>query len=132
MNHKKQLMQINKSDQFLQEIFSWMRLIDFYKQEISYLKTRLSEVVDQNINNDLLPSAEYFQNLFILKDEFNASISSEIKNQELQLHEIIKNNTEAGESFLKKQEKLRNEIENFEKKFSTSKKEFNKFLFSIV
>ena len=132
MNHKKQLMQINKSDQFLQEIFSWMRLIDFYKQEISYLKTRLSEVVDQNINNDLLPSAEYFQNLFILKDEFNASISSEIKNQELQLHEIIKNNTEAGESFLKKQEKLRNEVENFEKKFSTSKKEFNKFLFSIV
>ena len=132
MNHKKQLMQINKSDQFLQEIFSWMRLIDFYKQEISYLKNRLSEVVDQNINNDLLPSAEYFQNLFILKDEFNASISSEIKNQELQLHEIIKNNTEAGESFLKKQEKLRNEVENFEKKFSTSKKEFNKFLFSIV
>lgn len=132
MKFKKQLMQINKSDQFLEEIFSWIRLIDFYKEEISYLKTRLSEVVDQNINNDLLPSAEYFQNLFILKDEFNASISSEIKNQELQLHEIIKNNTEAGESFLKKQEKLRNEIENFEKKFSTSKKEFNKFLFSIV
>ncbi len=132
MKFKKQLMQINKSDQFLEEIFSWIRLIDFYKEEISYLKTRLSEVVDQNINNDLLPSAEYFQNLFIVKDEFNASISSEIKNQELQLHEIIKNNTEAGESFLKKQEKLRNEIENFEKKFNTSKKEFNKFLFSIV
>ena len=37
----------NKTEQFLHENITWKRLLDFFIQENSFLKTRLSEVVDR-------------------------------------------------------------------------------------
>ena len=116
---------ISKPDQFLHENKTWGRTLDFFKQENSFLKTRLSEVLDHSTDRNFLALAEQFQNKFILKDEYIDELRHDINMQELNL----KDTTENAESKLtKRQEKLRNEIEYFEKDFNQLKNEFNKYL----
>ena len=62
--------EISKPGQFSYENRSWIRLLEFFKQENSLLKNRLAEVVDQQADRDFLALAEQFQNKFIIKDEF--------------------------------------------------------------
>jgi hypothetical protein len=116
---------LSKPEQFQHENKTWGRTLDFFKQENSFLKTRLSEVLDHSTDRNFLALAEQFQNKFILKDEYIDELRHDINMQELNL----KDTTENAESKLtKRQEKLRNEIEYFEKDFNQLKNEFNKYL----
>lgn len=117
----------NKLELFLHECAGWIRLLDFFKQENSYLKTRLSIAVDHKIDKDFLNQAEHFQNLFILKDEFINEISRDARIQEKKLKE-----KQLDEKILKNQQKLRNEIERLEKDFTKMKNDFNKQLSAII
>ena len=74
---------LNKTEQFLHENITWKRLLDFFMQENSYLKTRLSKVVDRENDNLLIVKAEYFQNEFILKDEYIQDIENDIEKQKI-------------------------------------------------
>jgi len=123
---------ITKTEQFLQECSGWLRLLDFFKQENSYLKTRLSFVVDHKAEADFLTWAEQFQNRFILKDEFITEIALDVKRQEILLAETAVKKILTEEQLSKKQQKLRNEIEYLEKDFSVTKNEFNKFISSVL
>ncbi len=109
------------------EFSTWERMIGFFKQENTFLKTRLSEVLDQKTDRDFLAYAEHFQNQFILQDEFMDELKHdirEVKNllDENAVTEDIKNKTE------NKYKRLRNEIEYLEKSFSALKNEFNNYL----
>lgn len=118
-------MSISKQDQFDHENKTWERSLDFFKQENTFLKNRLSVVVDNKDSKDFIALAEYFQTEFILKDEF----INELKKDVIDLEKFIKNNFNNVDliiKILKKQEKLRNEISFFEKDFATLKQEFNK------
>ncbi|MEO6733343.1 MAG: hypothetical protein ABIN01_19125 [Ferruginibacter sp.] len=131
--HKKQLMaSLNKTIHFLHENVAWKRLFDFLIQENSYLKTRLSEVVDNATDKIFIANAEHFQNEFLLKDEYIMDIGNDIKMQERNLHMAIMENRSPDEKIYKKQDKLRNEIASLEKNFSALRSEFNKYLLSIV
>ena len=55
--------------QIKHELSSWLRLIEFFRQENALLKYRLSELVDNNDDRNFLQIAEYFQNEFLLKDD---------------------------------------------------------------
>lgn len=123
---------INKTDQFLHECAGWIRLLDFFKQENSYLKTRLSQLVDHKIEIDFLPLAEQFQNQFILKDEFITEITQDVKRQQFVLADTITKKIPAEEKVIKKQQKLRNEIEFLERDFSSNKNEFNKLISAVL
>ena len=123
---------IIKTEQFLQECGGWLRLLDFLKQENSYLKTRLSFVVDHKTESDFLALAEQFQNKFILKDEFISEITHDVKIQEALLTEDAVKKIATEERLIKKQQKLRNEIEYLEKDFNAAKTEFNKFISSVL
>ena len=59
----------SKWTQYMFETSSWIRLMDFLHQENAYLKTRLSEVMDDITNNQNLALAEHFQNQFLVKDD---------------------------------------------------------------
>ena len=118
---------LSKTEQFLQECAGWIRLLDFFQQENIYLKNRLSLVVDYKSETDFLPLAEQFQNQFILKDEFITEITQDVKKQQTMLTGL-----NAEENLIKKQQKLRNEIEFLEKDFSTIKNQFNKFISSVL
>ena len=117
-----------KIEQFLHENTTWKRLLDFFVQENSFLKTRLSEVVDKENDALFIIEAERFQNEFILKDEFLQDMRRDIKEQQSKLQSLQHNKQEADSRITKRQQKLRNEIAFLEKDFPTLKNKFNKYL----
>lgn len=121
---------ISKPEQFLHENKTWNRLLEFFKQENAFLKNRLAEVVDHRTDKEFLALAEHFQNKFIIKDEFIDELRHDINTQELGL--IRKDSELLDSKTLRKQEKLRNEMEYFEKDFTNLKNEFNKYLSSVL
>ncbi len=125
-------MEKNKTDQVLQECMAWERLLDFFKQENSHLKTRLSEVLDNKTDKDFLALAEHFQNQFILKDEFVDEMSHDVREQEQNLLILADKKATIEERLIKKQQKIRNEMEFLEKDFNRMKNEFNKYLVSVL
>lgn len=121
--------EISKSEQFQYENQTWERLLTFFKQENNVLKTRLSEVLDRAMGKDFLALAEQFQNRFILKDEFIRELNHDVNDQKRVLGENMANNTQSvNEKLIKRQDKLRNEVEYLEKDFALLKNEFNKYL----
>ncbi|MFZ4056683.1 MAG: hypothetical protein ACOYKE_01030, partial [Ferruginibacter sp.] len=129
---KKTDREVNKSEQFLYEIFTWERLLDFCKQENSYLKNRLSQVVDCRTDRDFLMQAEHYQNQFILKDEFIDELQKDVLDQEKRMNEVNNLKIDTDDKNIKRQQKLRNEIEFLEKEFSFVKNEFNKYLSNFL
>lgn len=124
---------ISKIEQFHHENLTWERSLDFFKQENAYLKTRLSEVVDQVSDKDFLALAEHFQNQFIIKDEFIRELQHDINSQEKNLKDTILRSSEVPDDrTTKKQDKLRNEIEFLEKDFARLRNEFNKYLSTVL
>ena len=118
-----------KTEQFHHENRTWIRLLEFFKQENYFMKNRLSEVLDHQVNKDFLALAEQFQNKFILKDEYIDELRHDINEMDQILSEIpggwISN------TLIATQRKLKNEMEYFEKDFNKLKNEFNEYLYSV-
>jgi len=124
---------ISKLDQYYHEYRTWQRMLEFFKQENAFLKTRLSEVVDRKTDRDFLALAEQFQNQFIIKDDFIGELKHDIN----ELETILKENSGSvkvlpDKKIEAKHNKLRNEIEYLEKNFAQLKNEFNKYLLSVL
>ena len=117
---------ISKLDQFNHEIKTWSRLLDFFKQENTFLKNRLAAVVDYRADKEFLALAEQFQNKFIIKDEHIDELRHDTN---LQARDLTSSNTALTDiKLIKRQERLRNELEYFEIDFIKLKNEFNKYL----
>ncbi len=123
---------VNKTEQFLQECAAWLRLLDFFKQENSYLKTRLSVVLDHKTDRDFLNNAEHYQNLFILKDEFINEIAKDAKMHEEKLKQAVQLRKTPDDKQVRQQQKLRNEVDHLEKEFTRMKHDFNKALLAVL
>lgn len=109
------------NSQIKHELMSWLRLIEFYRQENALLKYRLSELVDNSNDRNFLQIAEYFQNEFLLKDD---ALKRMIKD----LHEysdIVENQEEVYPHLLSTHNNLRKEILQFKEKYSRLSTEFN-------
>ncbi len=122
---------ITKPDQFHHEHKTWIRLLEFFKQENTFLKNRLAEVVDHTIDKKFLALAEQFQNKFIIKDEYIDELRHDINLQDQDLTRLGEDSP-AGNKIIKRQEKLRNEMEFFENDFNKLKNDFNKCLSSVI
>ena len=124
------LVKITKPDQFHHENKTWNRMLEFFKQENILFKNRLSEVVDNSTDKGFLALAEHFQNKFIIKDEYIDELRHDINEQDKKLTESTANYIDIN--LIKRQEKLRNEMEYFEKDFNKLKNEFNKYLAKVL
>lgn len=127
-NNGKKVAGTRLAAQLLFEAASWVRTLDFFKQENSNLKTRLSEVVDLSTDKEFVTTAEHFQNQFLLKDEFIDEITRDVKHHQNHLQDLLKKSMDPEEKTIKKQQKLRNELIFLEKNFGSVKHEFNKYL----
>ena len=121
---------ISNTEQFHHENKTWIRLLEFFKQENYFMKNRLSEVLDHSVDKGFLALAEQFQNKFILKDEYIDELRHDINNQDQILTDSY--GTLIDNKLTKTQEKLRNEMEYFEKEFCMLKNEFNTYLSSVL
>lgn len=123
----------NILEQFHHENMTWLRSIDFFKQENSYLKTRLAEVVDSTSDKDFLAQAEHFQNQFIIKDEFLDELRHDVNEQERNLSGKNKGREVCIEECVKnRQQNLRGQMEYLEKDFTSLRNEFNHYLAFIL
>lgn len=123
---------ISGMDQYLHENMTWQRALDFYLQENSFLKTRLSQVLDTNTDKEFVAQAEHFQNSFVHNDECIKDMQADI----IELQHILKNMANGLETDEKKithkHKKLHNEMGYFEKNFAGLKNEFNQYLGSLL
>jgi hypothetical protein len=132
-NEKRADKELSKAEQLLYEVLGWSRLLEFYKQENSYLKTRLSLVVDHHAGAaDFLTTAEQFQTQFLQKDEFMEGLFQDVRNQEAHLTEPAMNRKLLDSKYLIKQQKIRNEIASLEREFSQLTHAFHKYLAEIL
>lgn len=124
---------ISKLDQYRFEHLTWERMLDFFKQENAFLKTRLSQVLDRKIDSEFLALAEQFQNQFIIKDDFIDELKHDINEMERALKEsTVTMKIVPDIKVENKHNKLRNEMEYLEKNFAQLKNEFNKYLVSVL
>ena len=123
---------ISGADQFMHEILTWERALNFYMQENAFLKTRLSQVVDNNTDKAFVNLAEHFNNRFILTDEYISQLTKDNKKQKEIVKQSILGNQLQDTLMNKMQKKLRTEMEDFEKEISGLKNEFNKKLVSYL
>ena len=121
---------ISIPEQFQYENKDWSRLLEFFRQENTFLKNRLAEVVDHKGDKEFLLLAEHFQNKFIINDELIDELRHDI-NAHLQLL-AKREGLAADAAIIKKQVKLRNEMEYLERDFAKLKNEFNKYLASAL
>ena len=116
-------MSIIQNNQIKHEYTSWQRMLEFFRQENALLKYRLSDLVDNNEQNDFLSIAEYFQNEFLLKDEALNRLIKSVSELNAELNKMTDKNI--PDELIYQQEKLRNDILQFEKKFLDLSNEFN-------
>ncbi|MBL0145084.1 MAG: hypothetical protein IPP48_04315 [Chitinophagaceae bacterium] len=86
-----------------------------FKQENSYLKTRLSKVVDGNTGKEFIDLAEHYQNQFVLKDEFIDDLKQDVNKLIQFLKKEEYGNSISFRKLEASQKRLRNEMESLEK-----------------
>ena len=123
---------ISAIDHFIHESETWERALNFCKQENAYLKTRLSQVVDNNTDKEFVELAEHFQNRFLFTDEYVRELCRDIRLQLDQVKKIISPDKLHNRAIQRMQDKLRKEMEKFERNFSSLRNEFNQKLVSYI
>ncbi|MEP6676437.1 MAG: hypothetical protein ABJA78_14845 [Ferruginibacter sp.] len=122
-----------KPGQLEDDCCSWLRWLDFYKNENSFLKVRLSEVVDNLTDHILLSAAENFQSQFILKDELFAQLQHEIEFLRQKLTDMArsKKSISMDSTVLTKHLRLKNKMPQLKQDFMQLIENFNSFLYSL-
>jgi hypothetical protein len=122
----------SKWTQYIFEASSWVRLIDFLHQENSFLKTRLSEVMDDITNSENLALAEHFQNQFIVKDDVYDHMKHDLQrhiekwSQQTSMEESIQ-----VQSLKKIHARLKEQLDYIERDHSILRKDYNTYLISL-
>ncbi|MFZ9263101.1 MAG: hypothetical protein ACO3AW_05865 [Chitinophagaceae bacterium] len=123
----------SKWTQYIFETSAWIRLIDFLHQENSFLKTRLSEVMDDINNSENLVLAEHYQNQFIVKDDVYVHMKHDLQshvekwNQQTSIDE-----SPAIQSLKKIHARLKEQIDYIEREHAVLRKDYNTYLISLL
>lgn len=119
-------------EQYLHETLTWERALDFYKQENAFLKTRLSQILDDHAGKDFVDIAEQLNNRLIFMDEYIASLLRELRQQKNMLQAAVKGEPSNDRLADKYQQKLQSEMGDFEKDIARLKREFNERIVSYM
>ncbi len=123
----------SKWTQYMFETSSWIRLMDFLHQENAYLKTRLSEVMDDITNNQHLALAEHFQNQFLVKDDAYDHMKNDLQRHvEKWNQQTMSDETNAILSLRKIHTRLKEQIDYMEREHAVLRKDYNTYLISLV
>ena len=103
-------------------------MINCIMDENIHLKNRLTEVLKDKFNKNLLDDLEYFHNNFIREDEMIRLMRNDIVElDELLVKEIFEDG-KIIKQVERKLHKLHNDLENIQKQFGKLKFEFNNYL----
>jgi hypothetical protein len=123
---------IKEAEQYLHENMGFQRALDFYLQENAYLKTRLAQVLDNNADPDFLPLAEHYQNSFLHNDDCIRDMQGDIMKLQRLLKESVAGKAADIKNLAPQHKKLQHEMGHFEKSFTEQKKQFNRYLVTLM
>lgn len=121
-------MQTLKLIQLQYESDTWKRTLGFLIDENIHLKNRLSEILKEQFNRNLLDEVETFQNKFIHEDELISLLRNDVAEIDKLLTREIFEDGKTATLIDKNLQKIRNNILIAEKEFSRLKLEFNGYL----
>jgi len=117
-----------KLKQLQYESDTWKRLLGFMMDENIHLKNRLSEVLKDKFDKNLLVEIEGFQNNFIKEDELIGLLRNDVAGLDKLLEREIFEDGKIVNEIDKRLKNLRNNIVYAEKQFGKLKLEFNNYL----
>jgi predicted RNase H-like nuclease (RuvC/YqgF family) len=121
-------MSVLKLKQLQYETESWKRWLGFITDENIHLKNRLSEILKDNFDTNLLEEIEIFQTHFIKEDDQIHLLRNEVADLDtLLVREIFENGTIIRQVD-NKLKRLRRNIKKEEAQFTRLKTEFNNYL----
>jgi hypothetical protein len=118
------------SSQYLYEINAWVRLIEFFNQENTHMKNRLSVVIEGIYNKEHVAMAEHFQNQFIVKDDVYDHMLHDLNKQA----EKWQQNTICPpilNDLKKSHTNLCHQIESLEREQAVIRKDYNTYLSAL-
>ena len=107
---------------------TWKRLLDFMMDENIQLKNRLSEVLKDQFDKNLLDDVERFQSHFIKEDQLIGLMRNDIAELDALLIENLLDDEMSMQNVHLKLKRLRNNIKNAEMQFSNLKLDFYNYL----
>jgi hypothetical protein len=126
----------SKLEHYQHEYHTWLRVIDFYKQENDHLKTRLSEALLIKSDKKFLTIAEQYHHKFVLQDVFMKVLGKNIDDVGDALNALsipmISKEIKLDEKIDAKRKKICNKIEFFERNFTRLIKEFNEYFLTAI
>ncbi len=117
-----------KLKQLQYEAETWKRLLGFMVDENIHLKNRLSEILKDRFDKNLLDEVESFQSRFVKEDEMIGLLRNEVAELDKLLAREIFEDGSLIHKVDKKLKTLRSNISNAEKQFGKLKTEFNSYL----
>jgi hypothetical protein len=114
--------------QLRHESDTWKRHLQFIQQENNYLKTRLSQVLQQDTDEDFLERAEFFQNKFIAEDDTVNMLRQDIHEIDQMLEKDKVEESSMIKDLQKKLKKMNKDMEIVERQFNKLKTDFNTYL----
>ncbi len=117
--------------QLTYEAETWVRLIGFIRDETTYFKMRLAEVVSANVDDKVVEHLEKFQEEFLAQDRIIIYLSDELKKQNKLLEKDMNADENILQEAIKNQNKLRREIKKAESLFKELKDKFIGFLHEL-
>lgn len=115
-----------RMQQYSHEVETWLRTLDYLQQENIFLKNRVADLLQYDLNDAYLDKVEYFHNKFLDKD----AVLSLLRHDISELCERFQNEV-WDESSSNKAASLRRDMEKMEAEFSRLKAEFNKYVFDV-
>jgi regulator of replication initiation timing len=117
-----------KLKQLQYEIDTWKRLLGFMIEENIHLKIRLSEVLKNKFDHNLLEEVEGFYNKIINEDDLFLLLRNEINELDKLFDNIIFKEEDVLIKANRKFKRFRNNINATEKQFGKLKMNFNNYL----
>lgn len=114
--------------QYRHESETWKRYLQFIQQENNFLKTRLSQVLQNDTDIDFLERAEIFQNKFLSEDETVHLLRQDVHDMEDMLTVNYNETETVPAELVKKFKKLSRDMETVERQFHKLKTDFNAFV----
>jgi hypothetical protein len=117
-----------KVTQFRHESDTWKRYLQFIQQENNHLKTRLSQVLQHDTDEQFLERAEYFQSKFIAEDDTVNMLRQDIHELDTMLSKEMPEDATTVKELQKRLKKMNKDMEIVERQFSKLKSDFNLYL----
>jgi predicted RNase H-like nuclease (RuvC/YqgF family) len=117
-----------KFTQFRHESDTWKRYLQFIQQENNHLKTRLSQVLQHDTDEQFLERAEYFQSKFIAEDDTVNMLRQDIHELDSMLTKEMPEEASTVKELQKKLKKMHKDMEIVERQFNKLKSDFNLYL----